>query len=229
MDRDAHELADHDACDHAAEATDRFGVLASPLARRRFLQLGGLSAAGAAVLVACGGPGPQGQVPVAGTAASTTKAPDRVVTDATYFRTTSSMEASLVETYRQLLAVGTLPTDVAQTMKTFMDQHNEHLAFFQKLTTQMGGKEVSDPNPVVQDGVRETGDGSGRQGRQQARRPRVHRARRGDAGRRDLSAVHAAAHRAQAARLDDVGRRRRGAPRRHPDEGGTDRSARCRP
>ena len=35
-------------------------------------------------------------------------------------------------------------------MKTFLDQHNEHLAFFQKLTTEVGGKEVSDPNPVVQ-------------------------------------------------------------------------------
>ena len=73
-----------------------------------------------------------------------------MVTDSTYFRTTSSMEASLVDTYRQLLALGTLPAELAQTMKTFMDQHNEHLAFFQKLTTEVGGKEVSDPNPVVQ-------------------------------------------------------------------------------
>ena len=78
--------------DESTSADDRAAALLGPLARRRFLRIGGFSVLGAAVLAACGGPGEQGSVPVAGTGGTTTSAPPRVVNDAVILRTASSLE-----------------------------------------------------------------------------------------------------------------------------------------
>lgn len=139
--------------DETITPEQRQAVLSGPVARRRFLQLGGLSVATAAVLAACGGQGEQGQVPIAGTAPSTTKAPDRVVNDATYLRTSTSLEYSLIDAYTKMLALGTLPADLADAFKTFEDQHAEHAELFERLTTATGEKVSQDPNIAVQAAV----------------------------------------------------------------------------
>jgi hypothetical protein len=131
----------------------RASAIIAPLARRRFLQLGGASVIGAAVLAACGGPGSQGSVPVAGTSPSTTGAPDRVTSDVVLLRTSSSLEHSLLDAYDRALAAGVLPDDVAEMAKTFQGQHREHAPFFEDLTRRAGGEPFTEPNPVVQVGV----------------------------------------------------------------------------
>jgi hypothetical protein len=139
--------------DETISAEQRQAVLSGPVARRRFLKLSGLSVASAAVLAACGGQGSQGQVPVAGTGPTTTKAPDRVVNDATYLRTSTSLEYSLIDAYTKMLALGTLPNELSDAFKTFKDQHGEHADLFAKLTTAAGEKVTQDPNTAVQAAV----------------------------------------------------------------------------
>lgn len=139
--------------DDTISAQQRQAVLSGPVGRRRFLQLGGLSVATAAVLAACGGQGEQGQVPIAGTGPTTTKAPDRVVNDATYLRTSASLEHSLIDAYTKMLALGTLPAELADACKTFKDQHAEHAELFERLTTATGEKVSQDPNIAVQAAV----------------------------------------------------------------------------
>ncbi len=136
--------------DPGVSAADRAQALAGPLARRRFLQLGGLSVASAAVLAACGGQGGEGAVPIAGTSPSTTKAPTRTVTDSTYLRTSSSLEYSAIDAYDRALALGVLPAALADVAKTFRDQHAEHAELFSRLTSSNGGKPFDEVNPVVQ-------------------------------------------------------------------------------
>ena len=140
--------------DESTSAADRAAALLGPLARRRFLRIGGFSVLGAAVLAACGGPGEQGSVPVAGTGATTTSAPPRVVNDAVILRTASSLEFSVIEVYDLALDSGLIPdAAMADVARTFRDQHQEHAGLFISLTEEAGGTPFEEPNPVVQAGV----------------------------------------------------------------------------
>jgi hypothetical protein len=142
--------------DESSPATpeQRATAVLGPLARRRFLRVGGFSVLGAAVLAACGGPGEQGSVPIAGTGATTTSAPERVVNDAVILRTASSLEFNLIGVYDLAIDSG-LITDaaMADAIRLFRDQHQEHAALFVSLTTEADGTPFEEPNPVVQAGV----------------------------------------------------------------------------
>jgi hypothetical protein len=148
--RAAHDLLARVLDDPTVPPAERARLLGGALARRRFLQLGGLSVASAAVLAACGGPGEQGSVPIAGTSPATTKAPERVVTDATYLRTASSLELSVVDAYDRAIALGVLPAELNDAARTFRDQHEEHAGLFAELTRDADGTPFEEPNPVVQ-------------------------------------------------------------------------------
>jgi hypothetical protein len=140
--------------DESASAADRSAALLGPLARRRFLRIGGFSVLGAAVLAACGGPGEQGSVPIAGTGATTTSAPPRAVNDAVILRTASSLEFNVIEVYDLALDGGFIPdAAMADAARTFRDQHQEHAELFISLTREAGGTPFEGPNPVVQAGV----------------------------------------------------------------------------
>jgi hypothetical protein len=148
--RSVHDLLSRALDDPTMAPADRARLLGGPLARRRFLQLGGLSVASAAVLAACGGPGEQGSVPIAGTSPTTTTTPERVVTDATYLRTASSLERSVMDAYDRAIALGVLPAELGEAARTFRDQHEEHAGLFAELTRAADGTPFEDPNPVVQ-------------------------------------------------------------------------------
>jgi hypothetical protein len=140
--------------DESVSAADRSAALLGPLARRRFLRIGGFSVLGAAVLAACGGPGEQGSVPVAGTGGTTTSAPPRVVSDAVILRTASSLEFSVIEVYDLALGSGLISdAAMADAARTFRDQHQEHAELFISLTREAGGTPFEEPNPVVQAGM----------------------------------------------------------------------------
>ncbi len=129
---------------------ERAELLVGHLDRRRFLQLGGLSAAGAAILAACNGsPGATGPIPVNGTGPTTTSSPARVTDDVTYLRTASSVEHSLIAAYEEILGLGVLTGDVADGAKTFRDQHAEHAGRFADLTQNNGGQVMTGPNAAL--------------------------------------------------------------------------------
>jgi hypothetical protein len=139
----------------ASGARGALGVLGgdAPLARRRFLQLGGASVIGAAVLAACGGPGEQGSIPVAGTSGTTTTSPERVVNDAVLLRTASSLEHSIVGAYDVAIERGLLVEGLSEIAPLFRDHHAEQAERFAELTRRAGGEPFEAPNPAVQKNV----------------------------------------------------------------------------
>lgn len=120
------------------------------LARRRFLEIGGLSVVSAAILAACGGTGDQGSVPIAGTSPTTAKAPERKVTDATYLRTSASLERSVIDAYDQAIELNVLPAGLAADADDFRRHHEDYADLFDQLTTANGGKAFGEPNAAVQ-------------------------------------------------------------------------------
>ena len=84
--------------DHAS-ADEKAGLLLGSLARRRFLAIGGLSVATAAVVAACGDDGPPDNVPQSGTAPPTTALAKHTVTDVALLRTASSLEHNAIDAY----------------------------------------------------------------------------------------------------------------------------------
>ena len=138
--------------DEGLSDAEKADTVLGGLARRRFLTLGGLTIATAAVVAACGPDQPAPQIPEAGVAPSTTGLPTRVITDVVLFRTASSIEHSMVNTYDGILG-SRLPAATSDTLKLFRDQHAEHAAFFEDATRQLGGEPFTDPNPVFQVGV----------------------------------------------------------------------------
>jgi hypothetical protein len=136
-----------------ADETACTEVPAAALPRRRFLQVGGASVIGAAVLAACGGPGEQGSIPVAGTGATTTTSPERVVNDAVLLRTASSLEHSILGAYDLAIEQGLIAESIAEAVPLFRDHHEEQAAHFAELTRAAGGQPFEEPNPAVQKNV----------------------------------------------------------------------------
>src|SRR5512143_4037690 len=91
-------------------------VVLGGLARRRFLAIGGLSVATAAVIAACGENTPPG-IPQTGQASTTAALQPQDVTDEVLLRTAASLEHSAIQAYDKALGLNVLPADVADAAK----------------------------------------------------------------------------------------------------------------
>ena len=138
--------------DDGTTAEHKAELLLGGLARRRFLTLGGLSVATAAVLAACGSSSKVVEaVPQAGSAPSTTALPDRVYSDIVLLRTAASLEYNAVAAYDA--AIGMLTGAQADIAKAFREHHQGHAMAMDTQTTNLGGQAYGKPNPVVDEKV----------------------------------------------------------------------------
>lgn len=120
-------------------------------ARREVLRLGGLGAATAAVVAACGEHA-RGQVGRVGTAATTTSLPEAVVTNVTLLRTASGIEHSIISVYDQIIGKTDLLDAKYGDMATqFRDHHTAAAKTIEDLTTGAGGEAWSCTNPKFDD------------------------------------------------------------------------------
>ncbi len=145
----AHQRALATAFDDDAElsADEKAGMLLGGLARRRFLTIGGLSVATAAVLAACGPSKSTGNVPQEGAAPSTTGIPARNYTDVVLLRTASSLEHNAIAAYEA--AVGLLEGPARDAARLFQAHHAAHAQSLQQQTIKLGGEAYTTANPVV--------------------------------------------------------------------------------
>jgi hypothetical protein len=119
--------------------------------RRRFIQIGGVTIASAAVLAACsdsddddssGGGDGGGDGNGDGAQGSDT--------DITILRTASSLEELAVAVYQTAIDSGLVTTmAVVDAAMLFQSQHQEHAALFEGATEDAGGQSFTEPNPVV--------------------------------------------------------------------------------
>jgi rubrerythrin len=127
------------------------------LNRRRFLTIGGVSIASAAIFAACGNSSKTQSTPTTTTAPASS--PTTVASggstagdtsDVTILRTASSLEVLAVDTYQTAIKSGLVTSPaVAAAAKDFMNQHAEHAAAFEAATKKAGGTPFTQPNPVV--------------------------------------------------------------------------------
>ncbi len=118
------------------------------LPRRRFLALGGLTAATVAIVAACGKDEEEDNVPSAGVPTPTTGLAERHIDDIVLLRTASSLERSVASAYDHLLPL--VAGDTTDALTLFRDQHLAHATSFDTLTEQEGGRAFGDPNPALQ-------------------------------------------------------------------------------
>lgn len=119
------------------------------LNRRKFMKIGGLTVATAAIFAACGD---DDETDAADKAAGTDKmtGDDAATSDITILRTASSLEVLAVDVYQKAIDSGLVKTAaVGDAAKLFQAQHKEHAALFQGATKKLGGKEMTEANPVV--------------------------------------------------------------------------------
>jgi hypothetical protein len=122
------------------------------LNRRKFMQIGGLTVATAAIFAACGSDDDKSSGAAADSKDSTetTMGGGDAKGDITILRTASSLEVLAVAVYQKAIDSGLVKTTaVADAAKLFQSQHKEHAALFQGATKKLGGKEMTEPNPVV--------------------------------------------------------------------------------
>jgi len=133
-------LFDHES---GVPAPYKAGLLGVP-SRRSFLTLGGVAVAGSAVLASCATPKPK-QLAVSGSTeapppSTTTTAPGSKATDLILLRTAQSIEVLAVSTYDKALATGLVTTtSVADALKLFRSQHQDHADLLAKATKDQGG------------------------------------------------------------------------------------------
>jgi hypothetical protein len=118
------------------------------LPRRRFLALGGLTVATAAIVAACGEDEEEDNVPSAGVPTPTTGLAERQIDDIELLRTASSLERSVASAYDSLLPLTAGATADALTL--FRERHLAHAASFDTLTEQEGGEPFGESNPALQ-------------------------------------------------------------------------------
>ena len=133
--------------DGAMTATQRADMVLGDLARRRFLTVGGLSVAAAAVLAACGKKSARPPTPITGDSPSTSAFPTRVISDVVLLRTASSLEHNAIAVYDTV--AGQLSGAGGDLAKLFADHHRAHAEALQKATKDLGGEPYTQPNPVV--------------------------------------------------------------------------------
>ena len=131
--------------DSTEPAAARADFALNGLGRRRFLTLGGVSVATAAVLGACGSDGGDGDGAAPESTTTTV-----VESDMRVLRTASSIEHLAVKVYQMALDTQILKTAaIADAVKLFQGHHEEHAKLFEAATTKGGGKAFTDPNPVL--------------------------------------------------------------------------------
>jgi rubrerythrin len=117
------------------------------LGRRRLFTIGGASIAAAALIAACADD-PRTGIARVGTAPTTTKLPDAIVTDAVLLRTAASIERSAIGVYNTVVGHSDLlDPKFDDIVKRFIDDHTGHAALLDKLTTATGGTPFSCGNP----------------------------------------------------------------------------------
>lgn len=124
------------------------GALRRPVGRREALRIGGVSISLAAIAAACGedrgGDTAPGRV---GNATAPTDPPSLPVDDAVLLRTTSSLEHTTVNAYRQMLALGGLDDVVESLLEEYIDNHLTVAGELEQLTADIGGEPWSCVNP----------------------------------------------------------------------------------
>ena len=121
----------------------------SPVGRRRFLQIGGLSVATATLVAACGGAESNSGARV-GVAPERTDLPDAIVNDVVLLRTASSLERSAIAVYDAVIGnPDLLAASLQDAAKRFRDDHIAHAELFEQLTTDAGGEAWTCGNPRI--------------------------------------------------------------------------------
>jgi hypothetical protein len=123
---------------------------ATPIDRRRLLQLGGITVSAAAVLAACGiesdtDPGRVGVAPVP------TALPDYLVDDAVLLRTATSVELTIADIYRSVLDQQVLEPEWERLMIRLTELHEQAATEMQRLTEEAGGEPWTCTNPWMVD------------------------------------------------------------------------------
>lgn len=116
--------------------------------RRHLFRIGGLSAATAALVAACGGTDSPGIARV-GTAPTTTALPDAIVNDGVLLRTAASLERSVINVYSTLLDGGLIPSALTGAAERFRDDHTAHAEALDSLTVEAGGEAFTCGNPRI--------------------------------------------------------------------------------
>ena len=138
--------------------TDAFGSIvkatsglnfARSLSRRRFFVAGGATVSFAALVAACGGSESTG-IARLGDAPTPNKLVEAEVTDITLLRTATSLEHNAIFVYEAVASAGLLTGDAAEIAKRFLDDHRAHAEATASLTTDLGGKAYTQPNPRLQ-------------------------------------------------------------------------------
>ena len=122
------------------------------LNRRKFMQIGGLTVATAAVFAACGSDDSDSGNAAGDDSSDTTMAEGGKGADGDIqiLRTASSLEVLAVDVYQKAIDSGLVKTAaVADAAKLFQAQHKEHSELFQGATKKLGGEVFDKPNPVV--------------------------------------------------------------------------------
>lgn len=130
------------------DARTRRAVLGGGLSRRRFLAVGGIGVATAAVLAACGADEDTG-IPQTGEPPTIPELETYPTTDAALLRTASSLEHLVVDAYGALVGLGVLPAAQADILELFADQHREHAAAIEAATVDVGAEPYAEANPVL--------------------------------------------------------------------------------
>jgi Ferritin-like domain len=119
--------------------------------RRDILRIGGFGVATAAVISACG-EHERGEVGRVGAVPTTVKLPDVTTTNVALLRTASSLEHSIINVYSQVIGNSDLLDPQYDDMaQRFMDDHADHAAVFEQLTTAAGGTAWTCGNPKIDD------------------------------------------------------------------------------
>ena len=120
------------------------------LNRRRFMQIGGLTVATAAVFAACGSDDSDNGSTSAEGDTATTMGGKGADSDISILRTASSLEVLAVDVYQKAIDSGLVKTAaVGDAAKLFQAQHKEHAELFQGATKKLGGEAFDKANPVV--------------------------------------------------------------------------------
>lgn len=131
----------------AEPAMAKAHLVTGGLDRRRFMQIGGLSVATAAVFAACG---TDDSATADNDDDDAKKKPADARGDIQILRTASSLEVLAGEVYDKALNSGLVKTPaLGDAAQLFQSQHKEHAELFQGATKKLGGEPMSEPNPVV--------------------------------------------------------------------------------
>jgi len=121
--------------------------------RRQFLQIGGATVLGAAVLAACSSDSKTGATGSPGSSTGSSSAAGGV-SDLTLGKTAASLEALAVATYDTAINSGKVTTAaIGEAAKLFKDHHQQHMDALNSVITKAGGQAVTTPNAAVKAAV----------------------------------------------------------------------------